>query len=246
MLQHRLGILILFFTLSACARIPVQEIEDARYLFEAAKNSCSRVYMTEEMERAQAKLGEIDRGSRKKTRLSKKDLARLALEVQDLSKKMVNETARTKTRLYNEIQQKILSSIKTIHVGEKAEANRYARKEYREAIVGVRKARRLSQEECRYPEALEEAEKSFQAAAKSITKAKAFKIELESKLPHYHIVGEGETLKSIAKSEPLYGDEYYWELIYKANRDQIRDPHVLYPGQQLYLPAKREIPNNNH
>ncbi len=153
---------------------------------------------------------------------------------------MVNKTARTKTLLYDRIQQNILLAIKKIHEGEKAEANRYARKEYKEAIAGVRKARRLSQEECRYPEALEESEKSLQAAKESITKAKAFKKELERKLPRYHIVREGETLKSIAKSEPIYGDESYWEVIYKANRDQIRDPHILYPGQQLYLPGRKE------
>ncbi len=231
-------ILILFFTLSACARIPVQEIQDARDLFQAAKSSCARVYMTAEMKEAQSKLGRIDRGTRKKTRLSKTELKTLALEVQDLSKKMVNETARIKNRLYKEIQQNILLAIKDIHKGEKAEANRYARMEYREAIAGVRRARKLSQEECRYTEALKESDSALQYAKESITKARAFKKELEKKLPHYHIVRKGETLKSIAKSEPVYGNESFWKLIYRANRDQIRDPHILYPGQQLFLPSR--------
>ncbi|NOY54141.1 MAG: LysM peptidoglycan-binding domain-containing protein [Deltaproteobacteria bacterium] len=227
--------------MTSCARIPVQEIQDARDLFEAAKSSCARVYMTQEMKQAQSRLGQIDRGTRKKTRLPKKKLRKLALEVQDLSKKMVNETARIKTRLYKKIQQNILLAIKNIHEGEKAEANRYARKEYREAIAGVRKARKLSQEECRYTEALKESESALEYAKESITKARAFKKELEKKLPHYHIVRKGETLKSIAKSEPVYGDESFWEIIYKANRDQIRNPDVLYPGQQIYLPSRKEF-----
>ncbi len=150
-----------------------------------------------------------------------------------------------KSNIYTQIQKEIVSAIKKIHEGEKAEANRYARKEYKLAIQSVREARQISQDECRYKEALEKAGESFQYAEQSIQRAAVFKKELESKLPVYHIVKEGETLKSIAKSSPIYGDEAYWKVIYKANRDQIGDPGFLYTGQQLYLPGKEEIKKNN-
>ncbi len=238
-LQFVLFNMIFFlFILTGCARIPVQEISDARVLLEAAKNSCAMSYMPGEMKEGKEKLAMIDQGTQKKTRLSKRKLKKLANDVQHISKKMIIQATRIKSDLYNQIQPKIVTAIKKIHEGEKVEANRYARKEYKLAIESVREARELSQDECRYKEALVKSDQSIQYADQSIQRAITFKSELEKKLPVYHIVKEGETLKSIAASSPVYRDESYWEVIYKANRGQIRDPKVLYPGQQLYLPSK--------
>ena len=49
-----------------------------------------------------------------------------------------------------------------------------------------------------------------------------------------HVVQEGETLESIART--YYGDEASAVSIYEANRDQIRDPKQLRPGQTLIVP----------
>lgn len=52
-----------------------------------------------------------------------------------------------------------------------------------------------------------------------------------------HTVVEGECLWMIAGME--YGHPYYykWPLIYDANRDQIKDPDLIYPGWVLAIPA---------
>ncbi len=52
-----------------------------------------------------------------------------------------------------------------------------------------------------------------------------------------HTVVEGECLWMIAGIE--YGHPYYykWPLIYNANRDQIKDPDLIYPGWVLQIPA---------
>lgn len=55
------------------------------------------------------------------------------------------------------------------------------------------------------------------------------------------IVQPGDTLSLIAVR--TYGDSAQWPLIYKANRDKIKDPHVLIPGMELTLPP---IPKNQH
>lgn len=49
-------------------------------------------------------------------------------------------------------------------------------------------------------------------------------------------VGEGETLWSIAAKRKIYRDALLWPLIYKANRDQIKDPRQIYPKQTLSIP----------
>jgi len=51
-----------------------------------------------------------------------------------------------------------------------------------------------------------------------------------------YTVGEGESLYSIAARPQVYGDPLLWPLLYKANRDQIRDPRQIYSGQVLTIP----------
>jgi nucleoid-associated protein YgaU len=49
-----------------------------------------------------------------------------------------------------------------------------------------------------------------------------------------HLVRAGETLASLA--ERYYGDAARAPEIYAANRDRIRDPSQLHPGQTLVIP----------
>ena len=51
-----------------------------------------------------------------------------------------------------------------------------------------------------------------------------------------HTVLAGETLKSIAASRSVYGDGGKWILLYQANKEKIRDPNKLTPGQVLVIP----------
>ncbi|PLX85683.1 MAG: hypothetical protein C0617_03090 [Desulfuromonas sp.] len=54
--------------------------------------------------------------------------------------------------------------------------------------------------------------------------------------PTRYTVGEGETLWTIAGQGKVYSDALLWPLLYKANRDQIKDPRQIYPGQILNIP----------
>jgi LysM repeat protein len=60
--------------------------------------------------------------------------------------------------------------------------------------------------------------------------------EFEQRYPSKYRVKKGETLVDIARRREIFNDPYLWPLIYKANRDQIRDPQVIFPGQQLTIP----------
>ena len=50
-----------------------------------------------------------------------------------------------------------------------------------------------------------------------------------------YVVWKGDCLWSI--SEKHLGSGYRWKEIYELNRDQIKDPNLIYPGQELELPA---------
>lgn len=67
-------------------------------------------------------------------------------------------------------------------------------------------------------------------------RAEKLKYEKEQPLPTRHTVKRGETLPQIAAQPEIYGDPSLWPLIYRANRDQISAPGVLWPGQQLKIP----------
>jgi len=51
-----------------------------------------------------------------------------------------------------------------------------------------------------------------------------------------HTVVKGECLWCIAEYEDIYADPFQWPLIYKANRDQIKDPDLIYPDQVFDIP----------
>jgi len=49
-----------------------------------------------------------------------------------------------------------------------------------------------------------------------------------------YVVVKGDSLSKIAKRE--YGDANKWRTIYEANKDLIKDPDLIYPGQELKVP----------
>ncbi|HOF04078.1 MAG TPA: LysM peptidoglycan-binding domain-containing protein [Syntrophales bacterium] len=51
-----------------------------------------------------------------------------------------------------------------------------------------------------------------------------------------YVVKKGENLWWIAKYKDIYNDPYLWPVIYKANKDQIKNPNRIYPGQRLKIP----------
>ncbi|BCR04593.1 peptidoglycan-binding protein LysM [Desulfuromonas versatilis] len=56
--------------------------------------------------------------------------------------------------------------------------------------------------------------------------------------PASYTVAGSETLWTIAAREDIYLDPLLWPLIYRANRDQIKDPRHLYSGQVLTIPRQ--------
>ncbi len=62
--------------------------------------------------------------------------------------------------------------------------------------------------------------------------------------PKYHTVVRGDNLWNIAKKEQYYNDPYMWPRIYRANKDKIKDPDLIYPKQVFTVPMG--IPPGHH
>lgn len=60
------------------------------------------------------------------------------------------------------------------------------------------------------------------------------------KLPTTHTVVKGECLWYIAGYPEVYGNPLEWPRIYEANRDIIKNPDLIYPGQVLRIPREDE------
>ena len=48
-----------------------------------------------------------------------------------------------------------------------------------------------------------------------------------------------DCLWRIAKYNFIYSNPLLWKRIYKANKDKIKNPHLIYPGQVLRVPPKK-------
>jgi hypothetical protein len=50
-----------------------------------------------------------------------------------------------------------------------------------------------------------------------------------------------DCLWNISKKKDIYNNAWMWPKIWQGNRDQIKDPDVIHPGQKLKIPAAGEM-----
>ncbi len=52
---------------------------------------------------------------------------------------------------------------------------------------------------------------------------------------NFYTIEKGDTLSKIAQEK--YGDASKWRALFDANKEVIEDPDMIYPGQQIRIPA---------
>ena len=52
---------------------------------------------------------------------------------------------------------------------------------------------------------------------------------------NHYTVARHDTLWGIAGKSDVYSDNFEWPLIFKANRDSIKDPDLIYPQQDFVI-----------
>lgn len=76
---------------------------------------------------------------------------------------------------------------------------------------------------------IESAEVPAQPGLKEQAPAQEAKLEESGR----YRVKKNDCLWAIAGKPGIYGDSFDWPLLFKANRDQIQDPDLIYPRQDL-------------
>lgn len=97
--------------------------------------------------------------------------------------------------------------------------------------------REAAEAEMRLREQERRAAAALEAQAAASARAEAARESSQQQTSRY-TVRRGETLPQIAARTEIYNDSSLWPLIYRANRDQIRDPKQLWPGQILKIPRQ--------
>jgi nucleoid-associated protein YgaU len=62
------------------------------------------------------------------------------------------------------------------------------------------------------------------------------KVGSSSTAEKVYVVVAGDSLSKIARRE--YGNAKEWNRIFEANKDILKDPDKIYPGQKLKIPPK--------
>lgn len=67
-----------------------------------------------------------------------------------------------------------------------------------------------------------------------VTPATAAQAAQAAPQPVFYTVVSGDSLWKIASKH--YGDGNKWQALFEANREVIKDPDLIYPGQQIRVP----------
>ncbi len=73
---------------------------------------------------------------------------------------------------------------------------------------------------------------------KEVTEVKIDNMEAPSPAPdvEYYTIVSGDSLSKIAKN--YYGNAMDYPKLFEANREVIKDPDLIYPGQKIRVPPK--------
>lgn len=210
-----LFVIILF----SCVRFPEEELKRTKAEIENLYYQDLPEYLPEDWDQIRniwIKLDEIEK---------EKDIkeAQRFLLYSDYKIKTILEKLETKKR---EIEEKKREVLKKIEESKKKEAEKEEIKEVKEEkLVLESKTVEKRLEKKRRQKTIEDV-----------------RFKIEKRYPSFYTVKERETLEEIASYPFIYNDSYYWPILYKYNRNQIRDPKKLYSGQILKIP--RNITND--
>jgi nucleoid-associated protein YgaU len=116
---------------------------------------------------------------------------------------------------------------------QQAEAAREEAERLRqEAEARAAEAQRQLEEKTRQMEA--EREGKFREEMEVESRRLYAKEEAKAKAARTYVVQSGDTLSDIAQA--MYGDAGRWPAIFEANKDKLRDPNLIHPGQELRIP----------
>ena len=138
--------------------------------------------------------------------------------------KAANKRAKAVGYEWRDTGKMIKKAEKALEAGNDAEAIKQANKAKKQAEDAV--AQQKSEND-RYMNSLSAEDRAaLMGAESSMSKSSGSSGAADS----YSVV-RGDNLWDISGKDSIYGNSYQWPLIYKANRNKIKDADLIYPGQ---------------
>ena len=239
------GICLIFFAYG-CTPPPSQQIADAEAALSAAKEAGAETYAAQEYASAESKLEEARKSLEAMHYTDAKNQAIDARDTALLAKSLAEEA---QSKLRAQARDALKTAKDAMRSAELAGAKTHDPKGYRsvEALYGEADTAYIGGH---YTTAIQKAEEVANRARRLELAAKrAAEIERERKakmikpppppaapVSDRHTVQTGECLWTISGYEQIYANPFQWPLIYRANRSQIKDPDLIYPGQDFMIP----------
>ena len=195
--------LALVASLVACAKPPHQELDAAEYMVKRARELQAMDFAPVEYQAAHTALSDAHRAMDRADYGDARDSVEYALQ----------------------------HARRAVSLAEEGKA-RLEREEAEKAIL-AKQARQAEREKAQAEETQIKPETKQPAAKPAAKPAPVPTPKPQIEMVDKYIVGEGETLWTISAHPQVYGEGLLWPLLYQANRDQIKDPRQIFPGQTL-------------
>ncbi len=255
---------LLPLVIGGCARQTPQEVADLNRALSGAKDDCAGVYAPDKLGEVEAQVGAVnDLADARKFRKARKQARSVQPSVEELRR----AAAQARDAARASAQRALDQARATVAEADRLEAATYAASEYQAAKGKLAEAERAFADPCRYRDAEALAGEADELARKAGTAAVAEKRRREEEQarrqaeeearrraeeearrraeeearrakPSVYEVQRGDYLWKISGMAPIYGAHKFWPLIYDANRNQVRDPDLIYPGQRLTIPRE--------
>ncbi|MGE4266123.1 MAG: LysM peptidoglycan-binding domain-containing protein [Deferribacterales bacterium] len=234
---------------SGCTKPPVQEMDNARAAMKAAQEGGAEMcagteYLAakQKLEAAEAKVADAEKGGNK-SELYKQAKAELIEAAADFEKVKLVAAERAKV---NEQAKAELSAAKNNLAANAEDGEKYSAT-YRDAKAKLDEAQGLI-DKCEGEKALavlKSVSADNDTIQKEIAEGKAASMRSAVKestaaapagtvedIMKYKVV-RGDNLWNISKAK--YLNPFMWPLIYWANKEQIKDPDLIFPGQEFKI-----------
>ena len=210
MFHRLLLILVGLVLLAGCAKPPKAELQDTRSVVAQAYTSGAALLAAGEYQLAETALQRAE----EQVRDGKYRAAKLTI---GLAQRYATEALQLTLQRKKELQEEQQRQQRLAEEQARKDREEQARKDREE------QARKDREEQAR--------KDREEQARKAVKESPALLMDVE--------VEPGATLFTIAARPDVYHDGLLWPLIYKANRDQIKDPLKIFPGQMLKIPRDK-------
>ena len=255
--------LTLVLVVSGCAKKTPQQVIDVNQALAKAKDDCATVYAADGLGGLQGRVDEMNNYvDQKKMKKARKSAVPLLPEVQQLGQQAQASREQAKA----DAEAALKSAEAALEQARQAETARYNATGFGQAETKLAEAAGAMKDPCRYASAKTLADDAARQAGQAREAALAEKRRQEEQArlaeeerrrkeeeearrlaeeqrqrdakPGTYVVQRGDYLWRIAAMDKIYHKPIYWPLIADANSGQIKNPDLIYPGQEFTIPRE--------